>query len=239
MKKAVFLPLLLTCLCAGAKDLGVQGNTWPIVEQDIRQMMVESAARTDWSQTQEEVKRSAETYLDRLPKRRLPLAPRTQTYWMDPSIQLSSDIQAPVTQPNGTIVWQVIAAKGTRVNPLHQFRPVTGMFLFDGSDEAQVKLAQRVLAREPNRIVFVEAGSGNLNTSSETLARPVFHASDAMLSRFKVQYLPSFIYPGTGANADYVGVTSYAAPYKENEVLLSWPDLGFKPGPSAGKGASK
>lgn len=202
-------------------------------------MMVESAAKTDWSQAKEDVKRSAETYLDRLPKRRLPLVEKTQTYWMDPSIQLSSDIQAPVKQADGSIVWQVLAARGTKVNPLHQFRPVTGMFLFDGSDEEQLKLAQRLLAREPNRLVFVEAGSGSLNTSSGVLARPVFHASDAVLNRFKVQYLPTFIYPGSGAQADYIGVTSFAAPYNENEVLMSWPDLGFKPGPRTSLGAKQ
>ncbi len=239
MKSPAAIFLLIACLSVQAKDLGVQGNTWPIVEQDIRQLMVEQAAKTDWSEAQEGVKRAAESYLDRLPKRRLPLVDKTQTSWMDPSIELSSDIQAPVKQPDGTIVWQVLAAKGTRVNPLHQTRPVTAMFLFDGSDEAQLRLAQRLIAREPNRLVFVEAGEGSLKQSSEALSRAVFHASDAMLARFQVKYLPTLIYPGTGSNADYIGVTSYAAPYTENEVLMSWPDLGFRPNAGVSSGAKK
>ena len=228
-KLLIGLVLMATSITgAQATDFGVLGNTWPIIEQDIRAMMVESAARTDWSDTKDAVKASAETYAARLPKRKLPVADRTQTVWMDPSIEIKSDIQAPVTQTSGALAWQTLLPKGTRVNPLATVHPVTAMFLFDGSDPDQLKLVQQVLSREPNRIVPVEAGAGDLKKSTEALQRAVFYASDAMVERFNVKYLPTLIYAGTDEHRLYMGLSSFAAPYVATDVLMSWTDLNYK-----------
>lgn len=222
--KRLILSLTILAASAGvlAHDLGVQGNVWPIIEQDIRQMMVESAARTDWTVAQDAAKESARTYVDRLPKRKLPTVDRTQTEWLDPSIELASDIQAPVEQPDGTIVWRLLAKKGTRVNPLHHTRPVTGMFFFDGADKDQVALMKDLAQNEPDRVILIETGEGNILESSKLTGRQVFHANDALLSRFGVKYLPSFVYPGSGERQDYLGVTSYALPFSAAEVMMSW-----------------
>lgn len=226
MKKTLFLLSLATAAgIACAKDYGVQGNIWPIAEVDIRQLLVEDAARVDWSKPQQQVKESAERYLDNLPKRQLPVAERTETAWFDPSIVLTSDIQAPVKQPNGSYAWQVLHPKGTRVNPLEKYRPVTAMLFVDGSQEDQLKLVQQVLAREQNRIVVVEAGAGSIQTMNETLKRPVFYANDALINRFQVRYLPSLVYPGEGAQQLYIGVTAFAAPYDAEQVVQAWPAL--------------
>lgn len=218
---------LLALAAAGsfAKDLGVQGTVYPIVERDIRQMMVEQAAQVEWDKVQEEVQAGAKAYLDNLPKRALPPAAQTQTVWMDPSIVLTSDIQVPVKGPDGTFKWQVLAAKGTRVNPLEQNRPVTAMLFFDGSDPDQLAAVAKVLEAEPMRITPVEAGKGSVRESHEKLARPVFHANDAMVSRFQLRHLPSLVYPGSGARSLYLGITSFAAPYLPSEILAAWPDI--------------
>lgn len=228
MKLPAACLLLLTALssaAASAKDLGVQGNAWPIVEVDIRQMLVESAARVDWKEVQEQATHSAKNYLGNLPKRNLPSPEKTTTAWIDPSIVVSSDIQAPIKQPDGSFAWQVLVPKGTVVNPLKQIRPATAFLLFDGSNESQMKFVQDVLKREQNRVVPVEAGAGDMKTGAETLARPLFYANDAMMSRFQVRYLPALVYPGTGAQELYLGVTSFAAPYNAAEVFSAWPVL--------------
>lgn len=237
LQQSIAVGLLCAAAVAGAKDLGVQGNVWPIVEPDIRQLLVENAAKVDWSKTQQKLKESAETYLDRLPKRRLPVAEVTRTDYMDPSIVLTSDIQAPVKQADGKYRWQVLFPKGMKVNPLHSQRPVTAFLMFDGSDEEQRELVKNVLALEKMRIVPVEAGAGDIAKTNEYLGRPVFHASDAMLARFNVTYLPALVYPGTGAYSDYIAVTSYARPFKAEPVLLTWSDIAFRA--PAAKGPSK
>lgn len=227
MKKLLPLVIALACSGASAVDLGVQGNVWTIVERDIRQMMVEDAAGVDWSGVQDQVKESAKTYLDRLPKRQLPRVESTYTAWVDPSIELTEDIQVPVEQADGSYAWQVLAAKGTRVNPLHTARPVIAMFFYDGADPEQLEFMKALAQREPNRIMMVETGSGSVKDASDAVSLPVYHANDAMLSRFQIRYLPSLLYPGTGEKSDYLGVTTYGAPYKVEEVLSTWEDFGF------------
>lgn len=236
MKLLPFLALL----CAAtsplyAKNLGVQGNVWPVVEVDMRQLMIESAARADWSEARDQATNSAKKYLQTLPKRSFPTPEKTVTAWVNPSVTVSSDIQMPVKNASGAYEWQVLAAKGSSYNPLSTVRPATAFLLFDGADEAQVKLVRAALALEPNRLVPVEAGRGDLGTNNKTLGRPVFYASDAMLSRFRVQYLPSVVFPGSGAQELLLGVTSLAPPFKAEELLKAWPGIQVSPQPASVK----
>lgn len=216
---------LLSVSLAYGKDFGVQGNIWPIVEKDIRQIIMESAADVDWTAIGDDVRKKAETFVERLPKRTLPEVEATRTVWVDPSIELSTDIQVPVKQPDGSLSWEVLYKRGTKVNPLNYFRPVTAMLFVNTADEEQLGLAKAVAAIEPDRIMIVEAGQGDVKKASEAMARIVFHANDALLSRFSVRYLPTLVYPGTGAQREFIGVTSFARPFQVKEVIAAWPEL--------------
>lgn len=226
---ALLTPLIFCAALAHSKDHGVQGIVWPIIEVDVRQLLLESASKADWAKVQTEIKTSASRYFDTLPKRQMPVVQKTQTAWIDPSIVLSSDIQAPVQQPDGKITWQILYPKGTKANPLAANRPVTAMLFFDGSQPEQVELVRSVLALEPNRIVPVEAGAGEIKVTNQTLKRPVFFANDAMIARFQVRYLPSLLYAGADDHSLFLGLTSFALPFKPTEVIASWSDLAPSP----------
>lgn len=221
----ISLALCTSAATALAKDMGVQGTVWPIVERDIRQLMIEQAAEVEWSKVQEDVKEGAQKYLDNLPKRRLAVVDQTRTDWMDPSVVLTSDIQAPVKQADGSFAWQVLAPKGARVNPLIHMRPVTAMLFFDGADAEQVALVEEALKLEPQRLVPVEAGMGSVRESHERFKRPVFHGNDSLVNRFQVRHLPALVYPGYGERALYLGITSFGRPFSPQEVLSAWPEL--------------
>jgi len=210
---------------AVAKDLGVQGSVWPILERDMREFVVEAASKTDWDAIHEQRKESARTYADRLPKRVWPKVEGTETFWMDPSIELATDIQAPVKGPDGKLVWEVLFTKGTRVNPLTKVRPSVAQLFFDGNDPAQVALVEEVLKAEPLRVVPIEAGQGSVLESRKRFNRPVFHATDEAVQRFQLRGLPTLVYTGFGARALYMGITQYAAPYSATAVLSTWPEL--------------
>lgn len=225
-KSLLSLALLASCaFAAHAKDYGVQGNVWPVTEVDVRQLLVESASRVDWSGPQAELKAAAENYLDRLPKRNLPVSDKTVTQWFDPSVVLSSDIQMPVKQSDGTYQWRLMYPKGTKVNPLEKYRPVTAMLFVDSADEEQRRLVDSVLALEPNRIVIVESGQGSVKEMNDALKRPIFHAPDAMLSRFQVRNTPTLVYAGEGDQRLYLGITSFARPFDASQVVYTWPAL--------------
>lgn len=213
----------LFVLPAHAKDLGVQGNTWPIVEIDFRQLMLESAAKVDMNKVQDDLKASTERFFDNLPRRILPSAEKTTTRYIDPSITLTSDIQAPVANASGDYQWTTLYAKGTKVNPLEKFRPLTAMLYFDGTSEEQLKFVREALAANPMRIVPVETAGANVKTLSKSFNRPIFFANDGMMARFRVTQLPALLYPGSGEYANYLGLTAFAAPYKVSELEAVWP----------------
>jgi conjugal transfer pilus assembly protein TraW len=214
---------LTACVPAVAKDLGVQGQIWPVIEIDFRRLMLESAARADWNQVQDEVKASADRYFDSFPRRYLPSIDKTTTHYIDPSVTVSSDIMAPIPDAAGNYQWTKLYAKGTKVNPLEKYRPLTAMLFFDGSDEDQLKFVKEALAANPMRIVPVETAGANVKTLSDKLDRPVFYANESMMARFKVRNLPSLLYPASGEYSMYLGMTAFATPYKYAELEAVWP----------------
>lgn len=217
--------VVLSAQVAVAKDFGVEGKTWPIVEIDMRALMAESASKVDWSKVQNKLAGSGKQYLSNLPQHDLTEVSHTKTVWFDPSITLTADIKVPVKQSNGTYVWGVLYKKGTVVNPLATVRPVTAMFFFDGRDKAQVNLLKAVLKLQPLKIVPVEAGHGGIDKLAKQTDRPIFYASQQLLQRFNIKHLPTLLYPGSGSKALYLGETTYAKPYSASEVLKTWPYL--------------
>ncbi len=88
------LILGLACLAAlmtgsaSARDRGVQGTTYEIIERDFRAEILASASKADWASVQDQAKASAERYLDSLPKRVFETASELTIQYVDPSITL-------------------------------------------------------------------------------------------------------------------------------------------------------
>jgi conjugal transfer pilus assembly protein TraW len=219
----VAMAAALGALSASGKDLGVQGQLFPINEIDVRQLMLESAARADWDQVRDEVKDSANKFFDSLPKRSLPSPDKTHTRYIDPSISTGSDIMVPAENAAGDYQWTVMYPKGTRINPLDTYRPLTAMLFFDGHSEAQLRFVREALAANPMRIVPVETAGANVKDISKAFKRPIFYASDAMMARFKVTQLPALLYPATGDFGKYLGLTAFGTPYRQAELESVWP----------------
>lgn len=230
MKKtlALLLPLLLSG-AALAKDYGVHGNVWEITEVDIRKVLMTEVAQADWEGPKKELQESAKNYLSNLPKRFLPEPAETSIAWFDPSFVLQEDIKVPFKRHDGEYAWRVLYAAGSKVNPLETISPATAMFFFDGSVPEQVELVKKVLKLEPNRIVPVEAGAGDLQEVNEQLGRGAFHANDAMIARFEVKYLPTLLYPGKGDKRTFLAVHSFARPFDETAVVNAWIPPTFNP----------
>lgn len=218
MTRLLIPALLAACVCAAqAKDLGVQGTVFPIVELDMRQLMREELEKADISRVQEEVKASAKRYIANLPKRSLPAVETTKTSFIDLSVTLSSAIQVPVKQPDGSWQWKVMYPAGTKVNPLDGHRPTKAMLFIDGSEPDQIQLAKRVLALAGSRVHVVEAGQGNLEEDNKALDIGTFYGDDRLLARFQVTALPSLLYAAEGVNKAYMALTAFGRPFKAED----------------------
>lgn len=216
---ALTLPLFFAA--AHAKDLGTQGTTWPILERDMRQLVIESAARVDWEKASKDVREKNKRYLDDLPIRRMAEASETRVSWVDPSITLESDIQVPVKQADGSWKWQVMYKKGHKHNPLDAMVPMTAMLFVNGGDAEQIQLAKKLLELEPWRIQVVEAGAGNVRLGTEALGRPMFYANDQLLTRFKVSKLPTLLFANERTKRGLLGLLELAKPY-DLQATRAW-----------------
>lgn len=221
--------LLLACVAGGlpsfghALDLGTQGTTYQIIEPDIRQTLVEAAAAADVKKFNEEREASARRFASTRPSFGLVPAGKTETLWIDPSITVQEDIQAPVKQADGSWKWQVIYPKGFRQNPLSVNRPLTAMVFFDPADPEQMALVAQLLRLDNKQFVPISVGTGDLNEISRQFRRPVFYASAPVLARFNVTHSPSMVFAQrspTAPGGDRIGVLSFAKPFDWRAVAV-------------------
>lgn len=209
----ILAALLATPLFVVAKDLGVQGDVYPIVERDLRQRIMQDLSKMDMQKYKKDMMEMPERFEKSMPIRDLPRVAKTSTRWLDMSITIPDDIQGPIKGPDGEWVTAVIVPKGTRVNPLgNGANPQEVVLFFDGQDEAQVKFVEDVLKARPWDVLPVNT-SGSPKPASVRFERPVFFASDEQLKRFDIKATPSAMYAGEGKRDGLMGVTELAPPY--------------------------
>ena len=149
---ALACALSLAAGTAAAKDLGVRGAVWPIEEPDL---LTEIEKKLNAMKTSGELARMHREALVRARERlEAPLrvagvkpARFFRIRRFDPTVTVEQDILA----PDGAL----LAARGTRINPLER-RPLTRELLFiDGTRPVEVDWA---LAREKPSVIVLLAG---------------------------------------------------------------------------------
>ena len=135
---------------ASAKDLGVRGATWPVSEPDllerIESRLLEMQRSGELARFESEARERARRKLEEPPP--VPgIAPamRDRIRLFDPAIVVERDIRT----PDGAL----IAAAGTRVNPLERVGLTRDLLFVDGRREAEIAWA---LAHDrPAKIVLL------------------------------------------------------------------------------------
>ncbi len=185
---AMLLAAALAALtsAASAKDLGVRGATWPVVEPDlleeIETRLLEMQRSGALGRFEAEARERARSQLEEPePVPGIAPATRERIRLFDPAIVVERDIRT----PDGTL----IAAAGTRVNPLGR-TPLTRDLLFvDGRSEAEVAWA---LAHErPAKIVLL-AGRP-LDLMRRHGRSFFFDAGGRLAARFGIGATPSVV----------------------------------------------
>ena len=193
------LPLLLsfmlgTTVCAltlaaqpgSARDLGVRGAVWPVVEPDL---LTEIESRLGAMEASGDLARMRGDALDRARERiEAPgrvegigpaRVPRTRLF--DPSITLERDIRT----HDGVL----IAVRGARINPLDMRSLTRDLLFIDGGRPVEVAWALR--RERPSRIVLV---AGRPLDLMRTHGRPFFFDQGGRLTRrFGLRATPSVV----------------------------------------------
>ena len=175
---------------ASAKDLGVRGATWPVAEPDllaqIEARLLEMQRSGELARLQEEARARARRQLEE-PDQVPGIAPaRTErSRLFDPSITVEREIRT----PDGML----IAAAGTRVNPLARMTLARDLLFVDGRREAEIAwaLTRENEAGRPAKIVLLAGRPLDLMRQHR---RPFFFDTGGRLAaRFGIAATPSLV----------------------------------------------
>ena len=184
------LPAAGIPFAASAKDLGVRGATWPVAEPDllerIEARLLVMQRSGELARLEGEARANARRRLeepDPLPG--ISPAKEERTRLFDPAITVARDIRT----PDGAL----IAAAGTRVNPLERMTLARGLLFVDGRREAEIAwaLAHQDENGRPAKIVLL---AGRPLDLMRRHGRPFFFDQGGRLAeRFELRYTPSLV----------------------------------------------
>ena len=171
---------------ASATDLGVRGATWPVAEPDllaqIEARLVEMERSGELARLEDEARASARRKLEEPdPVAGIAPAREERSRLFDPAITVARDIR--------TADGALIAAAGTRVNPLDRVTLARDLLFVDGRRAAEIAWA---LAHErPSKIVLLAGRPLDLMRRHR---RPFFFDQGGRLAaRFGIAMTPSLV----------------------------------------------
>lgn len=222
---------------ATARDLGIEGQVFEPIEEDMRIMMMRLIARQDWSERTAELEESARSYTKNLPAYLLPRADKTETTWKDVGIVVTEDIYFPwVDWERGSVMEpqrKLAVEKGTYLNPIAKL-PSAGierLFVFDATDPEQLAVAKSLMGQNIPQLSFMLI-AGDLGELSQEMNRPIYHPPPTMLEKFHIQAVPALVGFGRGQHQGHMAVTTLKLPFDASAVKRAWyglPHEGYAP----------
>lgn len=174
-------------------DLGVRGPIAEISEPDLIELMKERFARIDW---EDQKRRAADNFWHKQAFRILPEAHEDRTRELDPTIYITEDIVGANSE--------VIAQKGSVINPLDLSPFTQALVIFDPLDADQMERIQRALPeimKTPgvHQVTYIvtqldrESGWESYKEVTDALDAPVFLLTPDVQQRFELEYVPSIV----------------------------------------------
>ena len=175
---------------AHAKDLGVRGATWAIAEPDllaqIEARLLEMERSGELVRFEDEARERARQRLEEPdPVPGIAPAREERSRLWDPAITVARDIRT----PDGAL----IAAAGTRVNPLERTALARDLLFVDGRREAEIAwaLAHEDESGRPAKIVLLAGRPLDLMRRHR---RPFyFDQAGRLAARFGLRFTPSLV----------------------------------------------
>lgn len=186
--RAASLVALIASCNATAKDLGVIGNTYPVIERDLIEVIHERIQQKTESGELDALHQGmtdrSKEYARRPPGVALPRAQEYRAIEVNPLYTLEKDI----TDADGKILFKA----GTKVNPL-EVKPLTKTLCFiDGEDPEQVTWLETYCGKDArNKLILVNGDY--LAVTEQTGMRLYFDQRGYLVERFGIKAVPAVI----------------------------------------------
>ena len=171
-----------------ARDFGVLGRTWPVAEPDLLQTIAGRLGAMQASGGIARMQRALAARAEARVRRPEPVAglatteePRRWTH--DPSIVVEADIR----DHKG----QLIAAAGTRINPLASVTLRQTLVFVDGDDPKQIRWATGGWRASQAKIILVRGSPFDLMNVHQR--RFFFDQRGSLTARFGIEHVPALV----------------------------------------------
>lgn len=190
----VILFIILTGLCmfhpTYGKDLGVMGETYPIMEMNFLDFIQSRATKIlqtgEWKMIQENAEQKAKKLRDRPhPVEGISRTTDAKSWYFDPSIVLDNDIKS--------YDGKVIALKGTRVNPL-VYISLSKVLLFYNSDgPVQIRWAKTQDKKFNGKTKLILINGSILNQEKQLKKVIYFDQEGKLTTHFGIKHVPAMV----------------------------------------------
>lgn len=177
------------CCTAGAESLGVVGPTYPIAEEHLLKM-IEARLRAkeqsgELARIQEQIVARGKQAVLAPPPLQLPFVAVPRTFFVDPTYVLDRNI----ADGNGRLLF----AAGTRANPLDIVSMSRRLFFFDGRDERQVAMAERLARAETTKVKPVLVGGSYIDLMRRWKVPVYYDQMGVLVKRLRIERVPAMV----------------------------------------------
>jgi len=177
------------CCTASAESLGVVGPTYPIAEEHLLQM-IEARLRAkeksgELARIQEQIVARGKLAVLTPPPLQLPVVAVPRTFYVDPTYVLDRNI----ADGGGRLLFTA----GTRANPLDIVSMSRRLFFFDGRDERQVAMAERLAKGETTRIKPVLVGGSYIDLMRRWKVPVYYDQRGVLVKRLRIERVPAMV----------------------------------------------
>lgn len=187
--KIIMLPIIFTMALAQAKNLGVWGPLFPIEEQDIRefiyQRLNEMQQNGEMTKLNEKFTKNVKEHILRpTPVSGLTTTREPKTFYYDPTYILGKDIED--HEKN------IIAKKGTIINPLDTIKLHGVLFFLDADDKAQTKWAlENSKKHDYVKYILVK---GNIKEAGKKLNDRIYFDQYGLITKqLNIKHIPCIV----------------------------------------------
>jgi conjugal transfer pilus assembly protein TraW len=186
------LIILLTILCkvspARAKDFGTYGTIFAIEEEDLLKVIGYSLAELEQSEKlarhNENIARQTEDKLKRPKPINLIESQTARVFYYDPTFIVKEDIK----DHKGNL----IASKGTKINPLETVSLSKPMVFLDGDNLKQLKWLD-VIRNKYKQLTIILAKGEPIKLSEELKEEVYFDQEGLITNKLKVEQIPAIV----------------------------------------------
>lgn len=145
-----FGSIVSVCSKASAKDFGVEGHVFPIIEENILEIIQKRLEKIDLKKLNAELKEKTQKYVERptsvagITKAK---SEENKIFYFDPSYMVAEDIY----DHNHLL----LHLAGKIINPLDHISLTESLIFIDGEDEEQAKIALNIRKQKQGKVKII------------------------------------------------------------------------------------